>query len=176
MHTASEQLALQLQQLIARQGFFATISKGKTSPSKIEGRVIKRGIIYVITYTVGKKKKSFTKKVQNYFLVPIQKIIPKRYNEYVYNFHVKSENESYLAKGFAVHNCAVAIAVTSILSEMVKGMSLDDAMDIKPEDIIKELEDVPKVKIHCSVLGDQAIREAVKDYRKNDWTRSINFV
>ncbi len=62
--------------------------------------------------------------------------------------------------------CASAIASTSILSEMVKGLTIEEALNIKPEDIVKELEGLPKNKVHCSVLGDQALRAAINDYIK----------
>lgn len=66
------------------------------------------------------------------------------------------------------YGCASAIASTSILSEMVKGMPLEEAYNIKPEDIIAKLDGLPAVKIHCSVLGDRALRAAIEDYyRKN---------
>ncbi len=65
--------------------------------------------------------------------------------------------------------CASAIAATSVMSEMVTrngGMSLDEAKKITPQDILKELGGLPPNKIHCSVLGDQALREAIDDYLK----------
>ena len=62
------------------------------------------------------------------------------------------------------YGCASAIASTSILSEMVKGMSLDKAYRISPKDITKELGGLPEHKIHCSVLGDKALRAAINDY------------
>lgn len=62
------------------------------------------------------------------------------------------------------YGCASAIASTSILSEMVKGMTLDDAFKLSPKDITKELNGLPEHKIHCSVLGDKALRVAINDY------------
>lgn len=66
------------------------------------------------------------------------------------------------------YGCASAIASTSILSEMVKGMKLEDAYHISPKDIIKELGALPEHKIHCSVLGDKALRSAIDDYYKRN--------
>ena len=60
--------------------------------------------------------------------------------------------------------CASAIASTSVLSEMVKGMKLEDAYNLSAKDINKELGGLPEHKIHCSVLGDKALREAINDY------------
>lgn len=63
--------------------------------------------------------------------------------------------------------CASAIASTSMLSVMVTergGMKLEDALKISPQDIIKRLGGLPERKIHCSVLGDKALRSAINDY------------
>jgi nitrogen fixation NifU-like protein len=66
------------------------------------------------------------------------------------------------------YGCASAIASTSILSEAVKGMTLEDAYHISPKDIAQKLGGLPENKIHCSVLGDKALRAAINDYyRKN---------
>lgn len=62
------------------------------------------------------------------------------------------------------YGCASAIASTSILSEMVKGMKIDDAYHVSPKDLAKELGGLPEHKIHCSVLGDKALRAAINDY------------
>lgn len=63
--------------------------------------------------------------------------------------------------------CGSAIASTSMLSEMVKengGMKIEEALKIKPQDIMKRLDGLPDRKIHCSVLGDKAMRAAINDY------------
>lgn len=62
------------------------------------------------------------------------------------------------------YGCASAIASTSALSEMVINMKLNDAYNISPKDIIKQLGELPDNKIHCSVLGDKALRAAINDY------------
>ena len=62
------------------------------------------------------------------------------------------------------YGCASAIASTSVLSEMVKGMPVEQAYKISPKDITKELGSLPDHKIHCSVLGDKALRAAINDY------------
>ena len=62
------------------------------------------------------------------------------------------------------YGCASAIASTSVLSDMIKGMALEDAFNITPKDITRELGELPEHKIHCSVLGDKALRAAINDY------------
>lgn len=62
------------------------------------------------------------------------------------------------------YGCASAIASTSVLSEMVKGMRLEDAYKLSARDVNRELGGLPEHKIHCSVLGDKALRAAINDY------------
>jgi nitrogen fixation NifU-like protein len=62
------------------------------------------------------------------------------------------------------YGCASAIASTSMLSETIRGMSITDAYRIKPEDLVEKLGGLPDYKIHCSVLGDKALRAAIDDY------------
>jgi nitrogen fixation NifU-like protein len=62
------------------------------------------------------------------------------------------------------YGCASAIASTSMLSETVKGMNIRDAYNIRPEDLVEKLGGLPEYKIHCSVLGDKALRAAIDDY------------
>ena len=61
--------------------------------------------------------------------------------------------------------CASAIAATSMMSEMAIGKSLDEAMEMTPAMITEALGGLPSRKIHCSVLGDQALKKAIGDYR-----------
>ena len=63
------------------------------------------------------------------------------------------------------YGCASAIASTSALSEIAKGKTLDEALEITAEDIDEYLGKLPKHKFHCSVLGHEALVEAVKNYR-----------
>ncbi|MBU2806798.1 Fe-S cluster assembly scaffold IscU [Acidithiobacillus ferrooxidans F221] len=66
---------------------------------------------------------------------------------------------------FKTYGCGSAIASSSLVTEWVKGKTLDEAMAIKNSQIAEELE-LPPVKIHCSVLAEDAIKAAVEDYRK----------
>lgn len=65
---------------------------------------------------------------------------------------------------FKTYGCGSAIASSSLLTEWVKGKTLDEARGIKNTDIAEELE-LPPVKVHCSVLAEDAIRAAIDDYQ-----------
>mgnify|MGYP000206079878 FL=1 len=66
---------------------------------------------------------------------------------------------------FKTYGCGSAIASSSLITEWVKGKSLDDALAIKNSEIAEELE-LPPVKIHCSIWAEDAVKAAVADYRK----------
>ena len=66
---------------------------------------------------------------------------------------------------FKTYGCGSAIASSSLVTTMVKGMTLDEASAVKNMDIVEELA-LPPVKIHCSVLAEDAIKSAIADYKK----------
>jgi nitrogen fixation protein NifU and related proteins len=66
---------------------------------------------------------------------------------------------------FKTFGCGSAIASSSLATEMIKGMTLDEAAEIKNTQIVEEL-NLPPVKIHCSVLAEDAIKAAIDDYKK----------
>jgi nitrogen fixation NifU-like protein len=66
---------------------------------------------------------------------------------------------------FKTFGCGSAIASSSLATEMIKGMTLDQAAQIKNTHIVEEL-NLPPVKIHCSVLAEDAIKAAIEDYKK----------
>ncbi len=66
---------------------------------------------------------------------------------------------------FKTYGCGSAIASSSLITEWVKGKSLDEALAIKNSEIAEELE-LPPVKVHCSILAEDAIKAAVADYKK----------
>jgi len=164
--TSSKKLAVQLQQMLGRCGIFSSIKKIKTKPSKIDGRIIEGSEIYSVDFKLKRKRNKFVRSKGKYFLIPVRKITKEWYKGKVYNLHVEGNPKSYLVKGFAVHNCVVAIANSSLLTEMVKGKTLDEVLKMKKDDLVKRLGKVPPIKIHCSVLALEALHEAIYNYLK----------
>ena len=74
------------------------------------------------------------------------------------------ENEKIIDAKFKTFGCGSAIASSSLATEWVKGRTLDEAGTVQNTDIVKELS-LPPVKIHCSVLAEDAIKGAIHDYR-----------
>ena len=101
--TVSRIMSLQLQEMLARNGIFANITVRKGGKGTILGRNITRKDQYIVQYTVDKKY-SEVRRSKNIFYVPIKKISREPYSDLVYNLEVSKQN-TYLVKGFAVHNC-----------------------------------------------------------------------
>lgn len=74
---------------------------------------------------------------------------------------------------FKTYGCGSAIASSSLVTEWVKGKTLDEALSIKNTQIAEELA-LPPVKIHCSILAEDAIKAAVDDYRKKHANEATN--
>ena len=79
-------------------------------------------------------------------------------------FYIKVKDNRLEDVKFKTFGCGAAIAVSSIVSEMAKGKTLEEAMKITPKSVADELEGLPKNKFHCSNLGAQALHKAIQDY------------
>lgn len=66
---------------------------------------------------------------------------------------------------FETFGCAAAIGTSSIITDLIKGKKIDDALKISKDDIAKELGGLPPIKMHCSVLATEALKKAVEEYR-----------
>ena len=79
-------------------------------------------------------------------------------------FHIKVNDNKLEDVKFKTFGCGAAIAVSSMVSQMAIGKTLDEAMQITPESVANMLEGLPKNKFHCSNLGAQALNKAIDDY------------
>ncbi len=79
-------------------------------------------------------------------------------------FNIKVKDNRLEDVKFKTFGCGAAIAVSSMVSEMAKGMALEEAMKITPRAVADKLDGLPKNKFHCSNLGAQALNKAIKDY------------
>ena len=77
---------------------------------------------------------------------------------------IKVENNVIVDAKFQTFGCTAAIATSSTATEMVKGMTLEQALQLTNAKVVEELEGLPPQKIHCSVLAEEAIKKAIEDY------------
>ena len=86
--------------------------------------------------------------------------------------YIKVSDDKITDIRWKTYGCASAIASTSALSELAKGKTLDEALEIDAKMIDDYLGNLPKHKFHCSVLGHDALREAIQNYREKNPTKS----
>ena len=89
----------------------------------------------------------------------------------VMKLQIKVEKDRIVDAKFKTFGCGSAIASSSLATEWVKGKSVDEAMEIKNTEIVEELS-LPPVKIHCSVLAEDAIKAAINDYKNRNGLES----
>ena len=92
----------------------------------------------------------------------------------VMRLQIEVENNIIVDAKFKTFGCGSAIASSSVATEWLKGKSLDEAMTIDNMDLVEEL-NLPPVKIHCSVLAEDAIKSAINDYRVKNGLEEIIF-
>ena len=85
----------------------------------------------------------------------------------VMKLQIKVENDQIVDAKFKTFGCGSAIASSSLATAWVKGKSIDEAMSIQNTEIVEELS-LPPVKIHCSVLAEDAIKAAISDYKSRN--------
>ena len=96
----------------------------------------------------------------------------------IMKIYLKIENGIIVDCKFKTFGCGAAIATSSMATEMIKGKSINDALSLTNKAVIEALGGLPAVKVHCSVLAEEAVKSAIGDYYKrkgieNELTRSL---
>ena len=84
----------------------------------------------------------------------------------IMEMYIKVRDEVIVDAKFKTYGCGAAIATSSMVTELVKGKSLKEALEISNRAVAEALGGLPKIKMHCSVLAEQALRSAMYDYLK----------
>ena len=84
----------------------------------------------------------------------------------IMKMYIKVEDNTIADVKFKTFGCGAAIATSSMATELIKGKSIDDALQLTNKAVIEALDGLPPVKVHCSVLAEEAIKAAVSDYYK----------
>ena len=118
----------------------------------------------------------YTKKVMDHFKNPHNQGVIKSADAIgeagnpvcgdVMKIYLKIKNNVIKKATFETFGCVSAIASSSILTEMIKGKTIEEALKITKQDVIDALEGLPQIKIHCSVLATEALAKAVSNYKK----------
>ena len=84
----------------------------------------------------------------------------------IMKIYIKVKDNKITDIKFQTYGCVAAISSTDMVCERALGMELEEAEKLTSKDIVESLGEVPQVKVHCSVLGTNALKEAIKNYRK----------
>lgn len=82
----------------------------------------------------------------------------------IMRMYMKIEDDIIKDVSFKTFGCCAAIASSSVATDMVKGKSVQQALALKNSDVVEALDGLPPVKVHCSVLAEEAIRQAIHQY------------
>ncbi len=83
----------------------------------------------------------------------------------IMHLEIKVKNNKIEDIGFKTFGCAAAIASSDVVCELAQGKTIEEAEKIKKDDIVEKLKGMPQIKVHCSVLGIEALKKAIEDYR-----------
>jgi nitrogen fixation NifU-like protein len=82
----------------------------------------------------------------------------------IMKMYLKIDNNIITDVKFKTFGCGAAVATSSMATELIKGKSIDDALKLTNKAVVEALDGLPAVKVHCSVLAEQAVRAALSDY------------
>ena len=82
----------------------------------------------------------------------------------IMKIYMKIENDTIVDIKFKTFGCGAAVATSSMATELVKGKTIDEALQLTNKAVVEALDGLPAAKLHCSVLAEEAIRAAIQDY------------
>jgi len=88
----------------------------------------------------------------------------------IMEMYIKVENNIIVDAKFKTFGCGAAIATSSMVTELVKGKTIDEALKISNRAVVEALGGLPHIKMHCSVLAEEALKSAISDYLKKSKT------
>ena len=86
----------------------------------------------------------------------------------IMKIYIKVENDVITDVKFKTFGCGAAIASSSISTELIKGRTIEESLKLKNGDVVEQLNGLPPVKMHCSLLAEEAIHEAIADYYRKE--------
>ncbi|MCL2383156.1 MAG: Fe-S cluster assembly scaffold protein NifU [Oscillospiraceae bacterium] len=90
----------------------------------------------------------------------------------IMKMYIKVEEDIIKDATFKTFGCGAAIATSSVATEIIKGKTIEEALKLTNKEVVDELEGLPSAKVHCSVLAEEAIREAIADYYRKQGEKS----
>ena len=85
----------------------------------------------------------------------------------IMRMYLKIEDDVIRDASFKTFGCCAAIASSSVATDLIKGKTVDEALSLKNADVVEALDGLPPIKVHCSVLAEEAIRQAIENYRND---------
>ena len=89
----------------------------------------------------------------------------------IMELYIKVENDVIVDAKFKTFGCGAAIATSSMVTELVKGKTVEEALQISNKAVAEALGGLPPIKMHCSILAEQALTSAIKDYKKKQGSK-----
>ena len=86
----------------------------------------------------------------------------------IMRMYIKVKDDVITDIKFQTYGCGAAVATSSMVTEMVKGKTLEEALEISNKQVAEALDGLPPIKMHCSVLAEEGIKAAIDDYRKKN--------
>lgn len=92
----------------------------------------------------------------------------------IMRLYIKVEDGKITDVKFKTFGCGAAISTSSMVTEMVKGKTIEEALEISNKAVAEALGGLPPIKMHCSVLAEEALKSAIEDYRKKQQEKTTN--